>query len=104
MKMDLEEFRQGVYNIVAQIPQGKVMTYGQIAILLGYPDYARQVGHALHGASLSLNLPCHRVVNAQGRTAPGWQQQPELLRKEGVVFKRNGHVDMTISLWRQLEE
>ena len=44
-------------------------------------------------------LPCHRVVNKEGRTAPGWSGQRALLEKEGVSFKPNGHVDMQHHLW-----
>ena len=39
-------------------------------------------------------LPCHRVVNSQGRTAPGWTRQRELLEAEGVLFRANGRVDL----------
>ena len=46
-----------------------------------------------------LNLPCHRVVNAQGRLAPGWEEQRLLLQEEGVCFRKNGNVDMTRCLW-----
>jgi len=44
-------------------------------------------------------LPCHRVVNAVGRTAPGWSKQRQLLEEEGVKFKANGRVDMQSHLW-----
>ena len=44
-------------------------------------------------------LPCHRVVNIAGRTAPGWSRQRPLLEEEGVTFKPNGHVDMEKHLW-----
>ena len=104
MSIDINEFRQGVYDIVAEIPKGKVMTYGQIATLLGWPDHARLVGHTLHGAPLSLHLPCHRVVNAQGRPAPGWIEQRKLLADESVIFKGNGHVDLTRFQWHYMEE
>ena len=44
-------------------------------------------------------LPCHRVVNKEGRTAPGWSRQRTLLEEEDVRFKANGHVDMALHLW-----
>jgi len=44
-------------------------------------------------------LPCHRVVNKEGRTAPGWSRQRPLLEEEGVRFNANGHVDMSRYLW-----
>ena len=45
------------------------------------------------------DLPSHRVVNAAGRTAPGWSRQRMLLEAEGIVFKADGHVDMKQFLW-----
>jgi methylated-DNA-protein-cysteine methyltransferase-like protein len=92
-------FRDDVLNIVAQIPRGRVTTYGIIATLTGWPSHSRMVGRTLRytpGASL---LPCHRVVNKVGRTAPGWSRQRTLLEEEGVTFKPNGHVDMVRHLW-----
>ena len=49
-------------------------------------------------------LPCHRVVNKEGRTAPGWSRQRPLLEAEGVQFKANGHVDMSRYLWEPFIE
>lgn len=90
-----EEF----YAIVAQIPPGKVATYGQIARMAGHPGAARMVGWALHVSPAELDLPCHRVVNREGRTAPGWAEHPALLEEEGVTFKPNGCVDLRAHLW-----
>lgn len=92
------EFNQAIYAIVAQIPRGRVATYGQLALMAGRPRAARQAGRAMYHAPP--NLPCHRVVNSTGRTAPGWAQQPELLREEGVTFRPNGCVDMRAHRWR----
>ncbi len=89
-----------VYEIVKQIPQGKVATYGQIASLLGKPRWARMVGQALHHAPYCAELPCHRVVNHQGRLAPHWTEQRDLLRSEHVIFKENGCVDLKLCLWK----
>ena len=86
------DFDAEVYDIVAQIPAGRVATYGQLARLVGMPGYARRVGRAL--AAAPKGLPCHRVVNAAGRTAPGWTQQRELLEAEGVRFRPGGCVDL----------
>ena len=101
-KMSAEEartFQADVLSIVAQIPPGRVMSYGLIATLAGWPSHARMVGRTLRYAPEAAMLPCHRVVNAVGRTAPGWKRQRELLEAEGVTFKPNGHVDMTRHLW-----
>lgn len=92
-------FRDDVLNIVGQIPSGCVTTYGIIAALAGWPSHARMVGRTLRYTPGAELLPCHRVVNAVGRTAPGWSRQRELLEVEGVTFKSNGHVDMQRHLW-----
>ena len=105
-------FGEDVLNIVSQIPSGKVTTYGHIAALAGWPSHARMVGRTLRyscvpsvasdlrsSAPGTVELPCHRVVNKEGRTAPGWSRQRPLLEEEGVSFKANGHVDMQRCLW-----
>lgn len=104
MRFDLKAFRREVYAVVAAIPRGKVTTYGQIARLAGCPNHARLVGHVLRNTRPALRYPCHRVVNSQGRTVPHWQEQAELLRAEGVVFKSNGCVDMRACGWNLLAE
>ena len=91
MSVDVEAFRKEVYNVVASIPFGKVLSYGQIAWLVGCPNHSRLVGRMLHGAAESEGLPCHRVVNNVGRLA------------EGVTFRPNGCVDMKKWQWK-LEE
>ncbi len=92
-------FQEGVLNIVAQIPRGKVTTYGIIAAWAGWPSHARMVGRTLRYSPEAHSLPCHRVVNVSGRTAPGWSAQRTLLEEEGVRFKPNCHVDMKRHLW-----
>lgn len=99
MKVDADAFKQEVYAVVASIPYGKVLTYGQVAWLVGRPKHSRMVGHVLRSASSALHLPCHRVVNSQGRTVPHWTEQADLLKAEGVVFRRNGCVDMKLCNW-----
>ena len=99
MTINIEVFRKDVYEVVASIPCGKVTTYGQIAWLVGRPQHARLVGRVLHDAPDALHLPCPRVVNNQGRTAPHWASQRALLEAEGITFKRNGCVDMKQHLY-----
>ena len=101
-------FRRVVYELVDQIPCGKVATYGQIAVLAGYPGWARQVGYALAGTPEDLDLPWHRVINAQGRISPRTHSkfhelQHLLLEREGIVF-RNGRVDLGRYGWKSGEE
>lgn len=104
-RMSIEQARQfsdDVLNIVAQIPRGKVTTYGIIAAWAGWPSHSRMVGRTLRYTPGAVELPCHRVVNIEGRTAPGWIRQRMLLEEEGVTFKSNGHVDMRKYLWQPI--
>lgn len=80
-----------VWDVVAGIPAGCVLNYGEVARLAGQPGRARMVGRALGLAPKSMGLPWHRVVNAQGRISfkPGgakYRRQRELLEGEGVKF------------------
>ena len=93
-------FGEDVLNIVSQIPSGQVTTYGMIAAWAGWPSHSRMVGRTLRYTPGAEQLPCHRVVNKEGRTAPGWSSQRSLLEQEGVTFKPNGHVDMNRHLWQ----
>ncbi len=88
-----------IYDIVMKIPEGKVATYGQVALLAGNPRWARVVGYALHNNPAPGIIPCHRVVNREGRTAAafvfgGGEVQREMLEKEGIVFSEDGHIDL----------
>ena len=88
-----------IYEVVKKIPEGKVATYGQVALLAGNPRWSRVVGYALHQKPRSLDLPCHRVVNREGRLAPsfafGSDEIPrQLLKSEGIVFGPDGKVDL----------
>ena len=92
-------FGEDVLDIVAQIPRGRVTTYGHIAAWAGWPSHSRMVGRTLRYSPGAAELPCHRVVNKEGRTAPGWAVQRNMLEDEGIRFKANGHVDMVKYLW-----
>lgn len=96
-----EAFFDQVYAIVSEIPAGKVATYGQIAKLAGRAKNARLVGKALRFAQFYGNFPCHRVINAYGRLAPGFIEQAELLEREGILLKQNGCVDISVYQWKQ---
>jgi methylated-DNA-protein-cysteine methyltransferase-like protein len=99
-----------VYRVVRRIPPGKVATYGQIARLVQDNSTSlrknvtpRIVGFALH-ANRDSNTPCHRVVNKDGRLAPGYafngpREQKRRLEAEGVKFKDETHVDLKKHLW-----
>ena len=88
-----------IYDVVRQIPRGKVATYGMIAHLAGNPRWARVVGYALHVNPRPGVIPCHRVVKRDGEVSSafafgGSNQQVKLLREEGVEFLDDTHVDM----------
>lgn len=100
--MRMEDFDSIVYSIVREIPSGKVITYGKIAALAGKPQWSRRVGYAMSCVPHTLQLPCHRVVNSQGRLVPGWQEQRSLLEKEGVTFRPNGSVDLKRNAWEDV--
>ena len=96
--MTYDELASAVYDIVAEIPPGRVLTYGTLALLAGSPRNARLVGRIMSNAPR--DLTSHRVVNHAGRTVPGWPEQSSLLEAEGVVFKENGNVDLKKNFWR----
>lgn len=88
-----------ILSVVEEIPEGNVATYGQIARLTGRDKNARLVGKILSMAEYYGEYPCHRVVNHAGRLAPGWLEQGDLLRGEGVPFKDEWHVDLKRCRW-----
>ena len=95
-------YRERVYEIVKRIPRGRVMTYGQIAELLGEGYTPRTVGFAMH--SSPEGTPWQRVLNAQGACSTGrvvlpQDKQQRLLEIEGVVFDKNGRCDLKSFLW-----
>lgn len=93
-------FFEQVYEVVKKIPKGKVMTYGGIAEAIGSKD-ARKVGWALHALRHAQGkpiVPCHRIVNKDGRLAPGYafggpDEQKVRLIAEGIKFNEAGNVD-----------
>ena len=77
-----------------------IETYGQNAKLIGRPKNARLVGRALKQAGMYGDFPCHRVVNSKGRLTPGWEEQADLLEREGVTMKDAWHVDLKKHQWK----
>ncbi|MFM9904532.1 MAG: MGMT family protein [Pyrinomonadaceae bacterium] len=97
MSVNDQLYRERVYAIVRQIPAGKVMTYGQLAIILGDGYTARTIGYVMHGAGDT--VPWQRVINSQGKCSTGRMTIPinlqqELLEAEGVVFNAGGKCDL----------
>ena len=98
-----EDLIYQVLSAVEEIPHGRVATYGQIARLIGREKNSRLVGKILSMAEFYGDYPCHRVVNHAGRLVPGWGEQAELLREEGVFLKNNGCGDLTVYKWHDEE-
>ena len=93
-----------IWAAVSAIPAGRVASYGQIAEVAGVPRGARMVGRALGRSPRELQLPWHRVINAQGKIAlpkssRGYQRQIELLRAESITVV-SGRVDMSKYRWQ----
>lgn len=92
-----------IYEVVKQIPYGKVATYGQVATLAGNPHWSRVVGYALHSNPDPEGIPCYRVVNRFGELTPafafgGINRQQELLTAEGIEVSE-GRVDLSKYKW-----
>ena len=88
-----------ILSAVEEIPEGRTATYGQIACLIGREKNARLVGKVLSRAEYYGSFPCHRVVNHAGKLVPGWTDQADLLREEGVPMKDDTHVDLKKCRW-----
>jgi methylated-DNA-protein-cysteine methyltransferase-like protein len=93
-----------IYEVVRQIPPGRVATYGQVAALAGMPGQARLVGYALNSLPDDHDVPWQRVINAQGRISergdPEWEEfQRILLEAEGVVFSADGKTSLSRFRW-----
>jgi methylated-DNA-protein-cysteine methyltransferase-like protein len=91
-------FTENVIQIIRSIPEGKVMTYGQIAALAGSPRAARQVVRVLHSMSRKYKLPWHRVINSKGKIGlsddESYHEQLFSLEAEGVEIGLNGVIDL----------
>lgn len=109
MKRESDGVFARIYDVVRQIPRGKVASYGQVAQLAGNRRWARVVGYALHVNPDPEGIPCYRVVTKDGRPSDafafgGFQEQVYLLKKDGVAFDENGRVDMERFCWRPEED
>lgn len=98
------DFGDRVKAVVAQIPEGKLATYGQVALLAGFAGRPRQVGMVLKGLPEGTDLPWHRVVNAQGYIPSrgrwwGAEEQARRLKAEGIPVDRLGQLDLKAHRW-----
>ncbi|MDQ2745644.1 MAG: MGMT family protein [Acidobacteriota bacterium] len=97
------QYRRRVYEIVNAIPVGRVMTYGQIAGMLGDGYTPRTVGFVMHAADTE-NVPWQRVINSQGACSTGRMTVPvnlqqDILESEGVKFNEKGRCDLAVCRW-----
>lgn len=98
----MEQKYNRFYEVIRQVPRGKVATYGQIAEMAGFPGAARQVGHALFRADLE-DVPWQRIINSRGRISlpePESREQRKLLEAEGIVFSPAGSVSLSLYRWQ----
>ncbi len=105
MKEKTDGVFEKIYEVVKQIPYGRVATYGQVALLAGNPRWSRVVGYALHVNPDPSSIKCHRVVNRFGETSKafafgGEDVQRQLLESEGVEFLPDGRVNLEKYIWR----
>lgn len=92
-----------VYEIVMRVPAARVVTYADVARLIGRPNAARQVGYALAALEEGSEVPWHRVVNAQGKISPrrkgSHELQRILLEDEGIELDAEGVIDLDRFGW-----
>ncbi|WP_444942508.1 MGMT family protein [Microbulbifer sp. EKSA008] len=100
--MEKQNSLERICQALAAIPKGRVVTYGDLAEMAGYPRAARLAGQTLRKLPQGTKLPWHRVINAQGRISlpePGASRQRERLEREGVILLK-GRVDMGKYRWK----
>ncbi len=99
----MNEFSQRVVKIIKSVPEGKVLSYGRVALLAGSPYAARQVGWLLRSMTEKYDLPWQRIINSQGKISIKnpllFVEQKALLEGEGIEFKNNDTIDLTIYMW-----
>lgn len=106
-KIPAKGFFERVYELVREVPEGRVVTYGQIAAALGDARRARTVGWAMRVCPD--DVPWHRVVNAKGGLSTGsrsrgFNLQRALLEDEGLHFDSNGRIDLDVYGWNELKK
>ena len=103
-----EKLYERFYDIVRQIPAGKVATYGQVARCAGYPGYARQVGYALFRLDKTTDVPWQRVINAKGEISQSPMRmgsdflQRQILIDEGIEVGEGNRINLKLYGWEGL--
>ncbi|MBX9444588.1 MGMT family protein [Dickeya chrysanthemi] len=106
MNTETDNFRQHVIHVIAAIPYGCVVTYGDVAYLAGSARAARQVGGILRRLPTGSQLPWHRVINRKGEislTGPDFQRQKAALQSEGVIVNSEGKINLEKFRWRYMQ-
>lgn len=103
-----EEIYALIYDAIRRVPRGSVVTYGQIAAMVGFPRHARLVGRALRSLPDRSDVPWHRVVNASGEVSrrtvgDSHELQRMLLEGEGIVFNRRHRISLDRFRWEDPE-
>lgn len=110
MKDRKQDFFTDVFDVVRQIPKGRVTSYGAIAAYLGAKSSARMVGWAMNNAhAVTPKVPAHRVVNRNGMLTgkahfPTPTKMEELLKKEGIKVKNDTIIDFENYFWDPAKE
>ena len=104
-----DNFFERVYEIVRQIPVGKVTSYGAIAKALGTARSARMVGWAMNASHNLEDVPAHRVVNRKGLLTgkhhfEGTNLMQQLLENEGIRIKENQILDLEKHYWEPISK
>lgn len=95
-------FNEKCYSVLVKVPKGKVTTYKEIARKLNSKAY-HAVGNAMNKNPYSPSVPCHRVVNSNGKVggfASGTKKKIEMLKKEGVIIDKNDKIDLKKYFYR----
>lgn len=100
------EFTKKVLKSILSIPQGRVATYKQIAMISGKPQGSRGVAWILHTCSTPYKLPWHRVLNSQGKISfekgtHNFREQKRRLEKEGILLAMDGRLDLKKFQWKK---
>jgi methylated-DNA-protein-cysteine methyltransferase-like protein len=107
--MSTKDFYLRVYEVVKQIPYGRVTSYGAIAKVLGTPRSSRTVGYAMNASHKDSEVPAHRVVNRNGVLTgkhhfSGTHLMQQLLESEGLIIEQDQIKNFKENFWDPLEE
>lgn len=101
----MQDFTLKIIQVIADIPFGKVATYGQIAAMAGNHRAARQVSRVLHTCTSKYQLPWHRVIGVAGKISipkdqSGYLRQKKKLESEGIQFGLSDTIDLSVYQWQ----